>query len=228
LPVLMAREQVDEDIIAAAMQQGARDVVSMMNPARLHAVVARELQAYQQNRALSSTIDSAREYREQLQNFMAGSADAIAIAQEGILVDANPAWLELYGLPDAQAILGTPLMDAFEPGSHAALKGALVACMQGRWSDHRLRAPAVLSDGSTCMLDIELSGTEFDGEPAVRLCIGAQRRVGASLHERLDAALKRDSATGALQRRFFIQRLQQVLSAPLRGGVRQLLAIEPD
>ena len=70
---------------------------------RLQAVVTRELEAHRQARALNSTISSAREYREQLKSFMAGSADAIAHVQEGIVVDANPAWLDLYGLPDADA-----------------------------------------------------------------------------------------------------------------------------
>jgi PAS domain-containing protein len=47
--------------------------------------------------------------------FMAGSTDAIVHVQEGIVVDANPAWIELTGLKDAAAIVGQPLMDAFTP-----------------------------------------------------------------------------------------------------------------
>lgn len=34
VPVLFARDQVDEEIIAVAMQQGARDVITLMNPDR--------------------------------------------------------------------------------------------------------------------------------------------------------------------------------------------------
>ena len=107
---------------------------------------------------------------------MAGSADAIAHVQEGIVVDANPAWLELYGLPDADATLGTPLMDAFDAEAHAAIKGALVACLQGKWSNHSLRANALLADGSAVPLEMELSRAEFEGEPAVRLCVAAKKR----------------------------------------------------
>jgi multidomain signaling protein FimX len=227
-PVIIARDQVDEDIIAAAMQQGARDVVTLKHPGRLQAVVARELEAHRQTRALNSTISSAREYREQLKSFMAGSADAIAYVQEGIVVDANPAWLELYGVAELDSLVGTPLMDAFEADAHAAIKGALVACMQGKWSDHTLRANAVLADGAAAPLDIELSTTEFEGEPAIRLCIAATKRDAGSLNEQLTDALERDAATGALQRRFFTERLQQALAQPLRAGVRQLACIEPD
>src|SRR5690606_4251317 len=175
-PVLVARDQVDEDIMAAAMLEGARDVVTLKHPVRLQAVVERELESYRRARELSDAISAAREYREQLQSLMAGSADAIAHVQEGIVIDANPAWLELYGYPDPDAIVGAPLMDAFDPEAHAAIKGALVACLQGKWSDHTLRANARLADGSSVALDMELSRTEIDGEPAVRLCIAADKR----------------------------------------------------
>ncbi len=229
VPVLIAREHVDEEIIAAAMQQGARDVVTLKNSVRLQAVVKRELEAHRQARTLSATINAAREYREQLKSFMAGSADAIAYVQEGIVVDANPAWLDLYGLPGPDALVGTPLMDSFDPEAHAAIKGALVACMQGKWSDHSLRATALLSDGSSVPLDIELSQVEVDGEPAVRLCVAASKSSNpATLDQNLSEALERDAATGAFQRKFFMERLKQALSQPIKAGVRQLISVEAD
>ena len=228
VPVLIARDQVDEDVIATAMQQGARDVVTLMNPLRLRLVVARELEAHHRAQELNRTISSAHEYHEQLKSFMAGSADAIAHVQEGIVVDANPAWLELYGLPDVEAILGTPLMDAFDADAHAAIKGALVACLQGKWSNHPLRATAVLADGTSVPLDIELSRVDFEGDPAVRLSVASKKSDAGSINERLTDALESDAASGALQRRFFIQQLQQALSQPIKAGIRQIVAIQPD
>jgi PAS domain S-box-containing protein len=228
VPVLIARDQVDEDIIASAMQQGARDAITLKQPLRLQAVVARELEAHQRAQALERTIGSAREYREQLKSFMAGSADAIVHVQEGILVDANAAWLELYGLADADEIVGTPLMDAFDPQAHAAIKGALVACLQGKWSGSTLRATALLGDGTTAPLELELSRVEFDGDPAVRLCVAAKKRDAGTIKDQLTDALERDAATGALQRRFFVEHLKRTLSQPIKAGVRQLVSIEPD
>jgi diguanylate cyclase (GGDEF)-like protein len=228
VPVLIARDQVDEETIAAAMQQGARDAVTLMNPLRLRLVVTRELEAHSRAQQLNRTISSAREYHDQLKSFMAGSADAIAHVQEGIVVDANPAWLELYGLPEVDAILGTPLMDAFEAEAHAALKGALVACLQGKWSNHSLRANAMLSDGTSVPLDIEMAPVDFEGEPAVRLSVASKKRDAGTINEQLTDALERDAATGALQRRFFVQQLQQELSQPIKAGIRQIVAIQPD
>lgn len=228
VPVLFARDQVDEEIIANAMQQGARNVVTLMNPNRLRGVVVRELDSNRQARALNNTISSAREYRDQLKSFVAGSADAIAHVQEGIIVDANPAWLDLYGFTDADALVGTPLMDVFDADAHAALKGALVACLQGKWSNHTLKANALLTDGSSVPLEMELSRTEFDSEPAVRLCFAARKRESGNLNEQLTEALERDASTGALQRKFFVEHLKKTLAQPIKAGVREMVAIQPD
>jgi EAL domain-containing protein (putative c-di-GMP-specific phosphodiesterase class I)/GGDEF domain-containing protein len=199
-----------------------------MNPVRLRLIVTRELEAHSRAQELNRTISSAREYHDQLKSFMAGSADAIAHVQEGIVVDANPAWLELYGMPDVDAILGTPLMDAFDAEAHAAIKGALVACLQGKWSDHALRATAMLADGTSVPLDLELSRVDFEGEPAVRLSVASKKRDAGSINEQLTDALESDAATGALQRRFFVQQLQQALSQPIKAGIRQIVAVAPD
>lgn len=229
IPVLIARDQVDEEIIAAAMQQGARDVVTLKTPARLTAVVSRELEAQRQAHTLNRTLSSAREYRDQLKSFMAGSADAIAFVQEGIMVDVNPAWVELFGHTDADAFVGMPLMDAFDAEAHSALKGALVACLQGKWNDLPLRANARLANGNAVPLEMELSRAEYEGDPAVRLCIAAaKKRDDEPLADQLSDALQYDAATGALQRKFFLEQLKQRLAHPIKAGLRQLVSIEPD
>jgi diguanylate cyclase (GGDEF)-like protein/PAS domain S-box-containing protein len=227
LPLVFVREDVDEDVIAAAMQLGARDVVTPKQRTRLHAVLARELEAHRFRTQLDATIRSARGYREQLKSFMAGSADAIAHVQEGIVVDANPAWVELFGYHDAETLVGQPLMDAFDGDAHAALKGALVAALQDKFTGP-LRANGVLSDGSTLPLALEFSRAEYEGEPAVRVSIPAKKKEGGDLNTQLSDALERDAASGFLQRRFFIEKLDSALSGALKGGVRELLCIGAD
>jgi diguanylate cyclase (GGDEF)-like protein/PAS domain S-box-containing protein len=227
VPVIFVRDQVNEDIIATAMKGGARDVVTLANRARLQAVVSRELHSHRVERALNATVAAARESREQLKAFMAGSADAIVQVQEGIIVDANPAWLELFGLADADAIVGQPLMDSFDIEIHAALKGALVACLQGKLKDKSLKVPALLQDGSSAALEVEITPAEFDGDPAVRICVPAKRKDSREPDQQLSDAVERD-ATGLLQRRFFIDRLQAAVAQPIKGGVRQIVALEPD
>ena len=228
MPVLIVRTQVDENAIAEAMRLGAQDVVTLENRSRLQSVVTRELRAHRLERALSTTLSSAREYREQLQKFLEGSADAITHVQEGIIVDANRAWLELFGYSGDDALTGTPLMDLFEHDTHPALKGALVACLQGKWSDHGLKVQALLSDGSTLPLVLSLTRADYENEPATRISIPANNRQDHDLEVQLADAVKNDVTTGFLQQRYLVAAIRERCTQPMKGGVRQFAYLKPD
>ena len=228
MPVVLVRDTVSEDGLTRALELGARDVVTLKARPRLRAVAERELHLARLDTALAGTLASAHQYRDQMRAFMAGSTDAIVHVQEGIVVDANPAWIELTGLEDAAAIVGQPLMDAFTPASHAALKGALVATAQGRWSDHSLKATAVLPGGGEMPLELELERFDFDGEPAVRIKVPSQRHDSVSITQQLAEALRLDTGTGLLKRSAFLETGRTHLAQPLKGGLRAVLYLEPD
>ena len=228
MPVVLVRDTVSEDGLTRALELGARDVVTLKARPRLRAVAERELHLARLDTALAGTLASAHQYRDQMRAFMAGSTDAIVHVQEGIVVDANPAWIELTGLDDAAAIVGQPLMDAFTPASHAALKGALVATAQGKWSDHSLKATAVLPGGGEMPLELELERFDFDGEPAVRIKVPTQRHDSVSITQQLAEALKLDTGTGLLKRSAFLETGRTHLAQPLKGGLRAVLYLEPD
>jgi diguanylate cyclase (GGDEF)-like protein/PAS domain S-box-containing protein len=228
MPVLIVRENVDETVIADAMRLGAQDVVTLGNRSRLQSVASRELRAYRLERALSSTLSSAREYREQLQTFLEGSADAITHVQEGIIVDANRAWLELFGYSGDDALTGMPLMDLFEQETHPALKGALVACLQGKWTDHGLNVQALLSDGSSLPLVLMLTRADYENEPATRISIPARNKTDHNLEVQLAEAIKNDASTRFLQQRHLVAAVHARCTQGMKGGVRQFAYIKPD
>ena len=228
LPIIVIRDEVDEASIGAAMKAGAQDVVTLAATERLQAVVARELRAYRHERALSGTLSSVREYRDQLQHFLEGSADAITHVQEGIVLDANSAWIELFGHASEEDLAGTPLMDLFEQDSHSVLKGALTACLQGKWTDYALKVNAALSDGSSMPLELKLARTEIEHEPAVRIWIPARQREDRNLEAQLAEAVKNDATTGFLQQRYLLEAVRARVATAMKGGVRQFVYVEPD
>src|SRR5882672_8995073 len=119
IPLVVISRAAEETDIADALLAGAQDLVSLGQVERLRSVAERELRAFRLERALNETLQSASQYKRQLKDFMAGSVDAIAHVHEGILVDANQAWAELFGHGQAESELG-PLMDCFQAGSQAA------------------------------------------------------------------------------------------------------------
>jgi EAL domain-containing protein (putative c-di-GMP-specific phosphodiesterase class I)/GGDEF domain-containing protein len=228
VPLIVVREQVDERLIAEDMAQGARDTVSLQQPGRLQAVIARELHAFRIERTLNATLRAAQDYRSQLEVVLQRSNDAIAQVQEGILVNANAAWLELFGFVEATGLTGQPVMDLFEEATHAPLKGALTACLQGRWDNHPLRAGAVLGDGSVVPLELMLAVGEYEGEASVRLIVPARKRDDQQLAHELEIAVQSDPGTGLLTRRPLLSAIQERLEVPVAGGVRYLVCVRPD
>jgi diguanylate cyclase (GGDEF)-like protein/PAS domain S-box-containing protein len=228
VPMLLVRPQISENDIAAGMRMGARDVISLSAGDRVQAVLARELRSFRLERALNTTLQSASDYRRQLQSVLQRSNDAILQVQEGIVVDANQAWLELFGYAEESAVVGQPLMDLFEERSHAALKGALVACAQARWSDHPLKVNALLADGSQLLLDLVLTPGEFDNDPCVRIMVPARKRDERQLTTDLSDAVTRDSTTGLLLRRPMLDVIGARIAAPPAAGVRFMALVRPD
>lgn len=228
VPTILVRDALTEQDLVRGIELGAQDVVTLAARARLQAVATRELQSSRLDQTLSGTLASARSYRDQMKAFMTGSTDAIAHVQEGIVVDVNPAWMELFGFHDPNALVGQPLMDHFEASSHAALKGALVAAAQGRWSDHSLSTTAVQHDGTRLPLELAFEQFEFEGEPAIRLRVATQRRDLESLTRQLDDAMRHDAATGLLRRTAFLERANARAGQTLKGGLRAIAYFEPD
>ncbi len=218
VPVVVVRAETDEPTIAKDIASGARDSVTFGNPGRLTAVFERELRAFRLERALHGTLRSAQDYRRQLESVLLRSNDAIAQVQEGILIDVNASWLELLGLDSADSLVGQPIMDLFDEATHPALKGALNACLQGRWNDHTLRVNVIASDGSFIPVELVLALGEHDGEPCVRLVVPAQRRDERQLETDLADAVKRNPRTGLLYRQPLLEALALQVASVLQGA----------
>jgi multidomain signaling protein FimX len=227
VPVLELAPSVDEERIAAGLALGARDVVTLANAARLQAVVLRELRVFRTERTLDATVRSAHDARSQLDTVLQRSNDAIIQVQEGIVIDANPAWLELLGVEEG--VTGQPVMDLFEESTHAALRGALAACLQGRWSDHALRANALLADGSVLPIEMTLALGEHEEEPCVRLVVPSRPRDEPPIADREVAAAGRaDNSAGLLRRDELLDALAERLSIPSPGGMRCVALVKID
>ncbi|MCP5359156.1 MAG: GGDEF domain-containing protein [Steroidobacteraceae bacterium] len=228
VPLIALTEAANETAIADTMRRGARDVVPLSSTARLEAVMLRELRAFRLERALNATLQSARDYRRQLETVLERSNDAIAQVKEGILVEVNESWVEMFDLESRDVLVGEPLMDLFDPESHTALKGALAACLSGKWTDQVLNASGRKADGSVLPLEIVLSVGESDGEPCVRLIVPARRHDENQLAHDLADAVRRDPATGYLHRRALLEAMRERAATPATGGVRHVAQIRLD
>ncbi len=229
VPVIAIQEQADEFSIQKAMKNGACDLVSIGNKDRLQSVVSRELRALRVERALNSTIHSATEYKKQLKDYMQTSSDAIALVEEGIITDVNESWLKLFRAANNDEVLGLPLMDNFDSESQAAIKGALVAAIAGKWaSDEKLIAKSPLTGDDARNVHLEFRKFAFENGPCVQVKVSAPDRDSKEPTKLVHDALKRDPTTLFFHRAQFIERLQKRLARKPSSGTHVLAYVKVD
>jgi diguanylate cyclase (GGDEF)-like protein len=229
VPVIAIQEQADEFSIQKAMKNGACDLVSIGNRDRLQSVVSRELRALRVERALNSTIHSASEYKKQLKDYMQTSSDAIALVEEGIITDVNDSWLKLFRAASNDEVVGLPLMDNFESESQAAIKGALVAAIAGKWaSDEKLIAKSPVTSSDINEVHLEFRKFAFDNGPCVQVKVSAPDRDSKEPTKLVHDALKRDPTTLFFHRAQFIERLQKRLARKPSSGTHVLAYVKVD
>jgi diguanylate cyclase (GGDEF)-like protein len=229
VPVIAVGEHADEVSILRAMRDGACDLVSSEQKARLQAVVNRELRALRMERALNDTLLSATEYRKQLHDYMQNSSTAIAYVQEGIITNANAAWLNLFEAKEPDEAVGLPLMDHFLEESHAAVKGAIVATTKGKWhSDELLDARSAKASGDEANLKLKFLLTDMDDGPQVQIRIEPPVPERQEPTKLVHDALKRDPTTLFFHRGQFLDRIRKRLKRKPKSGQHALVYIKPD
>ena len=230
VPLIATQKCADESSIQDAMKAGACDLVSMSHKARFQSVVSRELRALRVERALNSTIQSAIEYKRQLKDNMEDSSSSIALVQEGIFTNVNNAWVTKFASKNKDELIGTPVMDNFEPECQAALKGAIVATLAGKWKNGEkliVKSHLVASDDAE-ELHLEFRKIDFDDGPCVQIRIAPQLKSAEEPTKLVHDALKRDPTTLFYHRAQYIERISKRLRRRPASGTHCLAYIRPD
>lgn len=229
IPVIAIQAEADETVIEAAMKNGACDLVSFGMKSRLQSVVSRELRALRIERALNSTIHSASEYKKQLKDYMQTSSSAIALVQEGIVTDVNAAWLELFRSASNDEVTGLPLMDNFDSESQAAIKGALIAAIKGKWQpEEKLVAKSHIIHDESDEVHLEFMKYVFDDGPCVKVSITPPKKSSQEPTKLVHDALKRDPTTLFFHRAQFLDRIRKRLRKKPSSGLHALAYVRLD
>ena len=191
--------------------------------------MTRELRALRVERALHSTLQSATAYKKQLKDHMAASANSYALVQEGIFAEINDAWLRHFKIAEASELIGLPIMDIFEPESRAALKGALVATIAGKWQKgDKLIVKAHIDSGEAEEMHLELRRIDLEDGPMVQIRIAPQLKVAEEPTKLVHDALKRDPTMLFFHRAQFLERVSKRLKRRPDSGTHCLVYLKPD
>ncbi|WP_428608362.1 EAL domain-containing protein [Sedimenticola sp.] len=206
--VLYKDPESDPETLLQTMRDGARDVVSAHDPEHLQLVIMREAEDLQIRNELEQTQHKLREAEARCNTLIDSSQDAIAYIHEGMHMQANPAYLAMFGFVDMGELEGLPILDMISPKDHKNIKSFL----RTLGDEHtELNITCQNSAGEPFDAKLEFSPATFDGEPCTQLII---RNEGQSkeLEQTIELLSNQDPQTGLANRQYFMGKLEQKIA----------------
>lgn len=177
LPVLLMGERISSDETIAALSAGARDLVSAQELRflrHLELVCVREFIGHRHLRELRKVRMQLANFEARHRKLLAGTADAVAHIQEGIIANVNPAFAQLVGEESADDMAGGLFMDWVNPDDLPQVKDAFKQLQKGKVERLNLRFKLRSEGGELSEINALMTRGEVDGEPDVQLLVRAE------------------------------------------------------
>ncbi len=206
--IVYKNPETDRNTLLQAMREGARDVVSSNDPDHLQLVIKRESEEINLRKELAATRDKLKEAEALCSTLIESSQDAIAYIHEGMHMQANPAYLEMFGFVDMDDLEGLPILDLIPAKDHKTIKSFLRTL--GR--EHtELNIACQNSAGEVFDAKLEFSPATFDGEPCTQLIIRNEAQ-NKELEQTIELLSNQDAQTGLANRQYFMAKLEQQIA----------------
>ncbi len=208
--------KVDTEVIVAAIDEGAQDVVASGSLEHLIQVIKRE--AYNINiwrRAMRLDLE-LQESEKRCQQLLSNSKDAIAYVHEGMHIFANEVYMELFGNADFDELEGTPIIDMVDASQQGELKTFLRELSKNENDTNELELQLIHSSGEKVSATLEFSRASYDREPCTQILIRSGSDT-SELEEQINYLHQHDMVTGLYNRQFFMDELKSSITQAVNG-----------
>jgi diguanylate cyclase (GGDEF)-like protein/PAS domain S-box-containing protein len=221
IPFIVLTRAIEDADLARIMHAGARDVVLKDRPARLPPVLTRELAVAELARAHRNLAQQAKEFEDKHRAVTESSREAIGYCQDGMHIDANPAYLDIFGYENLGELEGVPVMNLIDKADQAKFKDYLRKAL-GQGAQPAQEFQAIRRDGTRFHVELTAAPVAVRGEKCAQiLAVDVSRRK--TVEDRLQFLSQRDPLTGLYNRPTFLQELGKAVEIARqrkdRGGL---------
>ncbi|RDH90993.1 MAG: GGDEF domain-containing protein [endosymbiont of Seepiophila jonesi] len=211
VPVIALSDPGNEDFIVYAINQGVKNVVARKNSEHLTLAVKREFSSLLARRKLEKTQSQLKEADARCHTLIQSSREAIAYIHEGMHVEANPAYLQMFGQVEQEEIEGLPILDMIAPSEHKKFKKILRSLSADHEQTAEIEVSCLRDDEKEFSAQLSFSPASIDGEPCTQLVIRDQTN-DRQLEDKLRLLSTQDSHTGLYNRQHFLSILEETTS----------------
>ncbi len=190
-----------------ARESGVRDLLHSISIGRLIFAIQREYRTLLLRQELARTRHRLANAEQRFQKLLKSSRDAIAYIHQGLHIQSNAVYRELFGL-SAEDMESLTMTDLIAPEDRNTFKRVLRQAAE-KVVQQRLRCRH--SDGNEFEAELELQPLEVNDEPCVQVLIRTGSTRG-ELQARIQQLIDRDPHTQLLNRNAFVRALERIQS----------------
>lgn len=221
IPFIVVTRNIRDADLVKIMRNGAHDVVLKSQSARLAPAVERELHVAEERRKYQKMTLALNEVENKNRAIIEGSREAICFCQDGMHIDANKAYLELFGYTDMSELEGVPVLNLIDKSEHVRFKDYLRKVNSPNVPEPK-EFLAAKKDGQHFHTEMAFAPIVLNGENCVQ-CVVIDVSKRRAVENRLQYLNQHDPLTGLFNRHHFTQELIKALEKVKQNGANSAL-----
>lgn len=211
IPFIIYANDISDDETVSLMENGVRDVVHKSRNARIVPAISRELGVIEEKKEHHRAMRAAKEIEIKHRTMVEGSREAVAYMLDGLHVEANQAYLALFGYEKFGELEILPVLDLIDKDSQADFKSAVRKVNKNISLDGPLELAARKKDDTVINVEAEFRPVELKGENCIQITV-ADISKRKSAENRLQYLSQRDPLTGLYNRHHFVRILDEAIA----------------
>lgn len=212
-PVIVLARRIADDELLKLMRAGARDMIIKGQWGRLVPAVERELAVASERRAWNEARENLHHLDARYRSMIEASVEAISYVQDGMHMDANLAYLRIFGYEKLEDLKEVPLLNLIDKQDQARFKAAL---RKPEGAEKTQEYMIVTASGNRIPVEVAMTPLTINGEACVQV-VATDVSKRKALESKLQTMHQRDPLTGLSNRTHFLSTLGDVLKTP--GGI---------
>jgi multidomain signaling protein FimX len=226
IPFIVFASKMGDDEMVGIMRAGARDVILKSHPARIIPAIERELDVATARNETRRVTELIREMENKHKAMIEGAKDAVCYCHEGMHIDTNQMYLDMFGYESLQELEIIPVMDLIDKEDHERFKRVLRKASKNKEITESTEFTCKKRDGGQLHIELSIATVNHKGENCLQLAVKDITKRKAA-ENRLKYLSQRDPLTGLYNRHHFMKMLSDLIEE-IKAGANPAVLIYLD
>ncbi|MGI9281263.1 MAG: EAL domain-containing protein [Endozoicomonas sp.] len=172
IPVIVSVQDSKPDVIRHWLEKGAGDAIHQSHEEHMLQAILREKASQESRQQLQKLQKELDDLEQRCQLLMDNASQAIAYVHEGMHIDTNLSYIELFGYEDPDDLAGMPLIDMIASQDQPLFKNLIKHFKPGE-EQPAVECQLTHAEGQAFPATVLLSDAVFDDEQCIQVIVKA-------------------------------------------------------